>query len=192
MDAPLPTNDLLSDKKGFVGPTFSLSNRLRRAAWQLSWLLLARWTPPPLHRWRIGVLRAFGAEVDWSAYVYPNVTVWAPWNLHMARHATLGPGATVYNIAPVRIDEKAVISQQAHLCTGTHDHRDPAFPLYARPIRIGRRAWVCASAFVGPGVQVGEGAVLAACGVTFKALAPWTVYLGNPAVVHGQRPEIHD
>jgi putative colanic acid biosynthesis acetyltransferase WcaF len=188
----LASNDLLSDKKGFVGPTFSLSNRLRRVAWQWGWLLLARWTPPPFHRWRIAVLRACGAQVDWSAYVYPNVTVWAPWNLKMGQHATLGPNVTVYNIAQVTIDAKAVVSQQAHLCTGTHDHRDPAFPLYARPIHIGRRAWICASAFVGPGVTVGEGAVLAACGVAFQALTPWTVYRGNPASVHAQRPEIHD
>ena len=39
--------DLLSQKKGFIGPTFSLSNRLKRAVWKLTWLLTARWTPPP-------------------------------------------------------------------------------------------------------------------------------------------------
>lgn len=188
----MASNDLLSDKKGFVGPTFSLSNRLRRLAWQMCWLILARWTPPPMHRWRIAVLRVFGADVDWEAYIYPNVKVWAPWNLSMARHATLGPGVTVYNIAKVSLDAKAVVSQQAHLCTGTHDHRDPAFPLYARPIHIGRRAWICASAFVGPGVTVGDGAVLAACGVAFKELTAWTVYRGNPVMPISQRPPIHD
>jgi putative colanic acid biosynthesis acetyltransferase WcaF len=43
------------------------------------------------------------------------------------------------------------------------------------------QAWVAAEAFVGPGVTVGEGAVLGARGVAFKALEPWTVYAGNPA-----------
>ncbi len=186
------TEDLLSDKKGFVGPTFSFANRVRRMAWQLCWLLLARWTPSPMHRWRIALLNAFGAQVDSHAYVYPDVTVWAPWHLRMERHATLGPGVTAYNIAPISLGAKAVVSQHANLCTGTHDHRHPAFPLYARPIHVGSRAWICAHAFVGPGVTVGDGAVLAACGVAFSHMAPWTVYRGNPAQVHSQRAPIHE
>jgi putative colanic acid biosynthesis acetyltransferase WcaF len=40
---------------------------------------------------------------------------------------------------------------------------------------------VCADAFIGPGVTVGEGAVLGARAVTFKNLEAWQVYSGNPA-----------
>lgn len=188
----MSTPDLITDRKAFDGPTFSLTNRLKRLAWSLTWLLLARWTPPQAKRWRIALLRAFGAKVSWQANVYASVKIWAPWNLEMAPLAALAPGVEVYNIAPVSIGEKVVISQGAYLCTGTHDHRDPAFPLYARPIAIGRRAWVCAEAFVGPGVIVGEGAVLAARAVAFKPLAAWTVYQGNPAVAVNTRPEIRD
>ena len=42
-------------------------------------------------------------------------------------------------------------------------------------------SWVAAEAFVGPGVTMGEGAVLGARAVAFSDLAPWTVYVGNPA-----------
>lgn len=186
----MSTPDLITDRKAFDGPTFSLANRLRRLAWSLTWLLLARWTPPQARLWRLALLRAFGAKVSWQANVYASVKVWAPWHLKMAPLAALAPGVEVYNIAPVSIGEMVVVSQGAYLCTGTHDHRDPAFPLYARPIAIGRRAWICAEAFVGPGVIVGEGAVLAARAVAFKPLAPWTVYQGNPAVAVNTRPEI--
>lgn len=184
--------DLLADKQGFTGPTFSLTNRVKRLCWSLSWALLARWTPPGLHKWRIGLLRLWGARVAWSAYVYPSVDIWAPWHLEMDNYATLGPRLTCYNIAPVRIGERAVVSQGAHLCTGTHDYRDPAFPLVARPIAIGRRAWVCAEAFVGPGVHVGEGAVLSARGVAFADLRQWTVSMGNPAAFVRERALIQD
>lgn len=183
---------LLANKKGFVGPTFSLSNRLARLAWKVTWLLLARWTPPPFRRWRVLVLRLFGAQVAWTASIYSNVEVWAPWHLTVENYASLGRGVNCYNIAPVRLCERAVVSQGTYLCTGSHAYRDPQFPLIAKPITIGRRAWVCADAFVGPGVTVGEGAILAARGVAFEHLAPWTIFRGNPAIVAGKRQVIED
>lgn len=188
----MKNRDILPEKAGFVGPTFSFNNRVLRVFWRLFWLLFASWTPAPCHRWRIAVLKIFGANVSWRAYVYSSVNIWAPWNLSIDDFGTLGPNVTAYNIAPISIGAKAVVSQGAHLCTGTHDHRDPAFPLFAKPIQIKRRAWVCAQAFVGPGVVVEEGAVLAAAGVAFVNLDAWTVYVGNPATKVSMRPPMND
>jgi putative colanic acid biosynthesis acetyltransferase WcaF len=184
--------NLLINKRGFVGPTFSVSNRLKRVAWQFCWLIGARWTPPALHRWRIFLLRLFGAKISWKAYIYPNVEIWAPWNLYIDDYGTLARSVVCYNIAPVRIGCRAIVSQSAYLCTGTHDYRNPDFPLIARPINIGVRAWVCASAFIGPGVTVADGAILGAAGVTFRDLEKWTIYVGNPAMSQGSRPIIVD
>lgn len=187
-----PELDLLAQRRGFTGPTFTLGNRARRTLWGLTWLLLARWTPPALHRWRVLLLRLFGADVSWRAYVYPDVRIWAPWNLRIAEHGTLARGVTCYNIAPVSIGRKAVVSQGAHLCTGTHDYRDPTFPLTARAITIGDRAWVCADAIVGPGVVVAEGAILGLGAVAMHDLERWTIYGGNPAVAVKPRPPIDE
>lgn len=184
--------DLLSAKRGFFGPTFSWENRIRRALWKLAWFLLAAWTPPFLHRWRIAVLRLFGASVSWRAYVYRDVDVWAPWHLTLGDFATLASGVVCYNIAPITVGPRAVISQGAHLYTGTHDHEHPDFPLVARPISVGTRVWICADTFVGPGVNVGDGAVLGAGAVALRDLEPWTVYAGNPAVAVKPREPIKD
>jgi putative colanic acid biosynthesis acetyltransferase WcaF len=74
-----------------------------------------------------------------------------------------------------------MISQEAYLCAGTHDHTDPALPLLTPPVLLGPDSWVCARAFIGPGVTVGAGAVVAACGVVVKDVEPWTIVGGNPA-----------
>lgn len=182
--------ELLADRRTMNSPTFTLGNRMRRVLWQLVWLVLARWTPPPFHRWRVMLLNLFGGRVAASAHVYASVKVWAPWNLEVATFGSLGPEVRCYNIATVTIGHKAVVSQGAYLCTGTHDYRDPAFPLIAKSIHVGARAWICADALVGPGVSVGEGAVLAAAGVAFQDLDAWTVYVGNPAVKFRDRPLI--
>ena len=183
---------IIGNKTGFKGPTFSFSNRLVRFTWQLVWLCGARWTPPALHCWRIFLLNIFGAQVSLKAYVYPSVEVWAPWNLVIEDYGTLARHVICYNIAPISIGIRAVVSQGAHLCTGSHDYLDTAFPLTARPIRIGRRAWVCADAFVGPGVTMGDGAILAAAGMAHRDLEPWSIYSGNPAKFLRARPEIND
>jgi putative colanic acid biosynthesis acetyltransferase WcaF len=84
-------------------------------------------------------------------------------------------------MAEITFAPYSLASQGAHICAGTHDIEDVHFQLRARPIVIGYRAWIAAEAFVGPGVTVGDGAVLGARGCAFKDLDPWTVYVGNPA-----------
>ncbi len=163
------------------GASFSLGNRLFRLVWMIAWALLARWTPPPLHRWRRLVLNLFGARVAAGARVYGTARIWYPPHLEMAAFATMGPAVNCYNQAPIRIGRYAIVSQGAHLCAGTHDVSDPNFQLVTRPIVIGERAWIAAEAFVGPGVSVGEGTVLGARAVAMRSLDPWSIYSGNPA-----------
>lgn len=173
----------------FAGTSpFSVKHRVLRAAWGLVWTLFAAWTPPRLNRWRLLLLAIFGASVHSSARVYGGAKIWYPPNLQLDAHSVVGPGVIVYCMGPVHIGDHAIISQGAHLCGGTHDISRPDFQLRTRPISIGARAWICAEAFVGPGVTVGEGAVLAARGVAFSDLAKWTVYRGNPAAAVKERP----
>jgi putative colanic acid biosynthesis acetyltransferase WcaF len=163
------------------GATFSLSNRLERALWSVTWLLLARWTPIPAFGWRRFLVRLFGGRIDPTAKIYPSVAIWYPRNLEMAAYTCLGKDVDCYNMAPIRLDAFSLVSQGAHLCAGTHDVDDDHFQLVAKPIAIGNKAWVAAEAFVGPGVTIGDGAVLGARAVTVKSLQPMMIYAGNPA-----------
>ena len=164
------------------GPSFSFANRAERALWRAVWLLLGRAAPPPFgHRWRRFLLRIFGARMGKGSVVYASARIWLPRNLSMAERATLGPGAECYNIAPVTLGPGALVSQRAFLCTGSHDYEDPHFQLTARPIVLAANCWIAAEAFVGPGTEIGEGAVLAARGCAVSDLPPWTVWGGNPA-----------
>jgi putative colanic acid biosynthesis acetyltransferase WcaF len=163
------------------GPSFSLGNRVLRAVWNVSWALLASWTPPQMRFWRRFLLKLFGAHLGESSDVRGSARVWYPPHLHLADRALLAERVTCYNMAPISLGRAALVSQGAHLCAGTHDIASATFQLTARPIVIGAQAWIAAEAFVGPGVEVGEGAVLGARGVAFRSLDPWMVYGGNPA-----------
>ncbi len=191
MADPEPSFHTLQASKGRDmfdhAPSFPLWHRLFRLGWRIAWLLLAAWTPPPLHRWRILVANLFGAKIHPSAMLYASANIWYPPNLTMAARSVMGPGVNCYCMAPITIGERAVVSQGAFLCTGTHDIHRPEFQIMAKRIAVGANSWVCAEAFVGPGVTVGEGAVLAARGAAFRDLDPWTVYWGNPAAKKGER-----
>jgi len=163
------------------GASYSLRHRLLRVLWGVTWALLAAWTPPPLRRWRAFLLRRFGAKIATTASIYGSARIWYPPNLTVGAFATIGPGATVYCADKIVLEDHAIVSQGAQLCGAGHDIEDPAFQTVAKPIVIGRRAWVAAEAFVGPGVTIGEGAVLGARGCAFRNLEAWTVYGGNPA-----------
>lgn len=163
------------------GPSFSLGHRATRALWTVTWLLLASWTPPALHRWRRLLLLLFGAKVAPTAAIYGSARIWYPANFEAGDYVRVGPRANVYSMAKIALGDYVTISQGAHLCAGSHDIEDAHFQLIAKPITIGARAWVAAEAFVGPGVTIGDGAVLGARGCTFRDLEPWTVYAGNPA-----------
>jgi putative colanic acid biosynthesis acetyltransferase WcaF len=162
--------------------SFTLRNRLARAAWGIVWTLLFRPSPRPLHGWRAALLRAFGARLGPHVHVYPSVRVWAPWNLQIDGYVGIGDRAILYNMGTLRIGHHAVVSQGAHLCGGTHDPDSERFQLVAAPITIGAHAWICADAFLGPGVRVADGAVVGARSVVVRDLEqPWTIYAGHPA-----------
>lgn len=165
------------------GPAFGLASRIERALWQVSWVLLARWTPPPLFGWRRLVLRLFDAEIGCGARIYASTSVWLPRNLTIGEGAIVGPRVRLYNQGAITIGANAVISQDATLCASTHDVADPMFGLVTGPIAIGQACWVAAEAFVGPGVTMGEGSVLGARGVLFEDAEPMGIYRGNPAAL---------
>lgn len=162
------------------GPSFSLANRMMRVLWVVSWLCLARWTPPPLHRWRALILRLFGARIGEGARIYSSVSIWLPANLDIGKGSVLGPRVRCYNQGRITIGDHVTVSQDASLCASSHDVSDRHFQLRLRPIMIEDYAWIAAESFVGPGVNIAKGAVLGARSVAMRNIAPWTINTGNP------------
>lgn len=166
----------------YLRPAFPLRLRLRRLAWNIAWGLFYRPSPRPFHAWRAMLLRCFGATMGANCHFYPKSRIWAPWNLICEDQVTAADGAEIYNPATVMLGSHAILSQDSYLCGATHDYDDPAFPLIAFAMQLGAYSWICARASVAPGVNVGEGAVLALGSVATRHLEPWGVYAGVPAV----------
>jgi putative colanic acid biosynthesis acetyltransferase WcaF len=173
-----------------AAPPPSGLDKLRRLLWGLAEATLYRWSPVSFHGWRRLMLKLFGARVGAGAHPYPSAHIWAPWNLEMGDRSCLGPRSICYTVGWVRLGADAIVSQGAHLCAATHDHRDPAFPLVVGDIEVGAGAWVAADAFVGPGVAIGDGAVVGARAVVVKDVEASRVVVGNPARLVGVRQRV--
>jgi putative colanic acid biosynthesis acetyltransferase WcaF len=163
---------------------------LKEGFWTLASLFLFRLCPLKLSGLKCAVLRAFGAKIGRGVVTKPRVTITFPWKLTVGDHVWLGEECWLLNLAPITIESHVCISQRAFLCTGNHDYTSPVFDLVVKPIRVESGAWIGASAFVGPGVTVGNHAVLAAGSIAAKNLEPFGIYRGNPAALARQR-QIH-
>lgn len=162
--------------------SFSLKNKISRLLWNFIRLILFRPFGSRLFRkWRVLVLKCFGAKIEWSSHVYASVKIWAPWNLEIGANSSLGPNVDCYNQGNISIGSNTIISQKTYLCASTHEYTKKDFPLILKPITIGNGVWVAADAFVGPGVSIGNNAVIAARSVIIKDVEKNTIVGGNPA-----------
>lgn len=154
---------------------------LIEALWVVAQALLVRcFIPGSAHR-RL-LLRAFGARIGRGVVIKPGVRVKFPWRLTIGDHTWIGEGVWIDNLAPVQIGRHCCISQDAYLCTGSHDWSVPSFDLVVKPIEIRDGAWIAARATVGPGVIVHDGAVLALGSVATSDLDAGGIYRGVPAL----------
>ena len=160
---------------------WSKKELLGRLFWELIRFPLFTMSPRPLWSWRRILLRLFGARIGTEVHIFPSVKIAVPWNLDIKDYAAVGDGAVLYSLGQISIGERATISQYAHLCAGTHDYTDPTMPLVKVPIRIEAEAWICADAFVGPGVTVGRRAIVGARAVAISNVEDSTIAVGSPA-----------
>lgn len=177
----LLSNHDVNSSDPYLRPVFPFTNKLRRYCWSMVWIVFCKWTPNPLHKWRIWLLRLFGAKIGPNNFIYPTCRIWAPWLLETGEAVAIGPGAEIYNPGGLRLGHHTVISQQAFICGATHDYNSENFTYIKKEIVMEPYVWIGAKAIVLPGIHCKEGSVLGAASLASRHLEPWTVYAGNPA-----------
>lgn len=139
---------------------------------------------------RKALLRLFGARIGVGVVIKQQVKVKFPWRLEIGDHTWIGERVWIDNLAPVRIGAHSCISQDAYLCTGNHDWKSSRFDLQTKPILIADQAWICARAVVGPGVSVGEGAIVSLGAVASSNVPAWHVLTAaEPTLRARARPQ---
>jgi putative colanic acid biosynthesis acetyltransferase WcaF len=170
--------------------SYSLQEKIWRLLWAIAQATFFRYSFHTWNKWRIFLLKSYGADIDYSCIIRRTVKVECPWNLKMGQNSCLGDCVIVYCLGKITIGDRVSISQYAHLCAGTHDYNDIDMPLLRLPITINDDVWLAAESFVGPNVVIGEGAILGARAVAMRDLDSWTIYSGNPAIIKRTRDKV--
>lgn len=126
------------------------------------------------------ILRAFGAKIGRGVVIKPRANIHFPWKLVVGDHTWIGEESWILNFESVDIGAHCCISQRAFLCGGNHDYRRSDMRYRNGPIRVSDGAWIGAQAFVGPGVTIGEDAVVTAGSIVTADLPAGMVCTGAP------------
>jgi putative colanic acid biosynthesis acetyltransferase WcaF len=155
---------------GFTGRGY---DKGRSRLWQGAWLLTQSlffqpwWVPA---RFRVLALRAFGATIGDGVLIRHRVRVHWPWKLTIGNFSWIGEGVWILNLENVAIGQNVCISQEALLCTGSHDRHSPTFEFDNAPIHIGDGSWLGARAVVLRGVTIGCDVVVGATALVAKSV----------------------
>jgi putative colanic acid biosynthesis acetyltransferase WcaF len=150
------------DLSGFTGAGYDIGrSKLVQALWLLvSGTVFVRWWCPA--RLRVKLLRIFGADIGERVLVRHRVRVHWPWKLTVGDDCWIGEGAWLLNLEPITLGSNVCVSQDAFLCTGSHNRKSPTFEFDNGPIQLRDGVWIAARATVLRGVTVHEGATVAA------------------------------
>lgn len=128
------------------------------------------------------LLRMFGCTVGKKVIIKPRVKIKYPWKLSIGNYSWIGENVWIDNLDTVYIGNNVCISQRAFVLCGNHDYTKSSFDLMIKPIIIEDGAWIGANAMVGPGVKVGNHAVLSIGSIATSDLEHHKIYRGNPSV----------
>jgi putative colanic acid biosynthesis acetyltransferase WcaF len=179
MDAPPMTHVPAPRDRIFLPQSFN--ERVKVFWWSVVRLFLFRPSLQSMHGWRVVLLRLFGAKIQGPVHIDPTARIEFPWNLRLEKGVFIAHQVIINCMGEVLIGEGSLISQYSHIISGTHDYTSRDMRIERRPIRIGKEVWIAADAFVGPGVTIGDGCVLAARSSAFRNLPPGQVCMGEPA-----------
>jgi len=170
---------------------YSPLHYIKRFIWSILYLVFFRPSPRLAYGWRNMILRILGAKIGKSVKIFPSVKITYPWNLEIDDESIISWNVQIYNLGKITIGKATIISQNAHICAGNHNYQVPEFTLLMPPIHIGSQVWIAADAFIGPGIEIKDFAVIGARAVVVRNVELGNVVGGNPAKVLKMRDLTH-
>jgi len=134
------------------------------------------------------------SEIDDFTFIYGGNGIRIGRYVHISRFVSVIGGGVLF------LGDYTVLADGARILTGTDTyhggHRmSTVLPKEQRNVkisfvRIEKDAFIGINSVVHPGVIIGEGAIIGSNSLVLKDVKPWTINIGNPCKVIGNRPKV--
>jgi maltose O-acetyltransferase len=131
---------------------------------------------------RAAIYRWLGMELD-SDRIKPGCFFQSS-RFRMGRNSSLNYGCFIENVAPVDIGEGTDIGFAVRVITSSHapgGAERRAGDWFPQPVQVGNGCWIGVGVTILPGVNIGDGCVVAAGAVVTRDCEPHGMYGGVPA-----------
>ncbi|GAB2642222.1 hypothetical protein GCM10027169_08000 [Gordonia jinhuaensis] len=141
----------------------------------------------PSHTVRQTWLRLSGATIGKNTSIMLGTKVIGPLSLTVGNNCSIGSRCLLDGRGTLTIDDDVVVASDVQLITGHHIVNTDDFHGHYNAVHIGHHAWIASRATVLDGVDIGAGAVVAACSLVRFDVEPMTIVAGIPAKPTGKR-----
>jgi acetyltransferase-like isoleucine patch superfamily enzyme len=112
--------------------------------------------------------------------------------LQIGKYVYIGRDCVLNAEGTITVGDGTIIAPQVVILSSSHDYKvDNILPYDVydihRPVRIGRGVWIGYGSMICPGVEIGDGAVVAMGSVVVKDVKNGEIVGGNPATPIGRR-----
>lgn len=108
-----------------------------------------------------------------------------PDNINLKEYIYIGPNNKFYGTGKINIEENVIIGNDVTILTTNHNYEGELIPYDSvainKDVTIHENVWIASNCLILPGVEIGEGAILAGGSVLTKNIPPCEIWGGNPA-----------
>ena len=134
------------------------------------------------------------SEIDDFSFIYGGKGIKIGRYVHVSRFVSIIGGGELF------LGDYTVLADGVRILTGTDTYYGGArmstcLPLKQRNVkisvvRIEKDAFIGTNSIVHPGVTIGEGAIIGSNSLVLKNIKPWTINIGSPTKIIGERPKV--
>lgn len=130
----------------------------------------------------------FGAKIGRRVIFYPGVWIFTGRNLKVGDDVDFAKDVLITTDGGITIGDRVLIGYRTQILSGNHSvppkpHRIFEAGHTKAPVKVGDDVWIGANSIILPGVEVGEGAIIAAGSVVTKNVPAFSYVAGIPARV---------
>lgn len=138
---------------------------------------------------KLGCKLILGMTISKKVVIASRLEVRSGFKISIGENSIIGDSCTLDGRSGLTIGKNVNLSSNVKIWTMQHDLNSPDFSVLgkSKPVVIHDRVWVSSNVIMLPGVEIGEGAVVAAGSVVTKNIEPFSIYAGIPAKKIGER-----